>query len=78
MFRLSSDVINTRILNTSAGTVDFNTGVVRLVNFITDGYSGPAIKIFAKKKESDVIAPKNRLLQIRDSDISIVFNEVSS
>lgn len=75
---ISSDVINTRILNASAGTVDYNTGTVRLVNFITDGYSGPAIKIFAKKKESDVIAPKNRLLQIRDSDISIVFNEVSS
>lgn len=75
---ISSDVINTRILNTSAGTVDYNTGTVRLVNFTTDGYSGPAIKIYAKKKESDIIAPKNRLLQIRDNDITIIFNEVSS
>lgn len=75
---ISSDVINTRILNTSAGTVDYNTGTVRLVNFTTDGYSGPAIKIYAKKKESDIIAPKNRLLQLRDSDITIIFNEVSS
>lgn len=75
---ISSDVINTRILNASAGTVDYATGTVRLVNFITDGFAGTAIKIFAKKKESDIISPKNRLLQIRDSDISIIFNEVST
>jgi hypothetical protein len=75
---ISSDVVNTRILNANAGTVDYNTGTVRLVNFITDGYSGPAIKILAKKKESDIIAPKNRLLQIRDTDVTIVFNEVST
>jgi len=75
---ISSDIVNTRILNANAGTVDYNTGIVRLVNFTTDGYAGPAIKIFAKKKETDIIAPKNRLLQLRDSDIRIMFNEVSS
>lgn len=75
---VSSDVVNTRILNANAGTVDYSTGVVKLVNFTTDGYAGAAIKIFARKKETDIIAPKNRLLQIRDSDIKIIFNEVSS
>lgn len=75
---ISSDVVNTRILNANAGTVDYNTGIVRLVNFTTDGYAGSSIKIFAKKKETDIISPKNRLLQIRDSDIRIVFTEVSS
>lgn len=75
---ITSDTINTRVLNASAGTVDYNTGIVRLVNFITDGYPGPSIKIFARKKEADIIAPKNRLLQLRDQDIKIVFNEVSS
>jgi hypothetical protein len=75
---ISSDIINTRILNASAGTVDYNTGIVRLVNFTTDGYAGSSIKIFAKKKETDIIAPKNRLLQLRDSDVRITFTEVSS
>lgn len=75
---VSSDVVNTRILNANAGTVDYSTGIVKLVNFTTDGYTGAAIKIFARKKETDIIAPKNRLLQIRDSDIKIIFNEVSS
>jgi hypothetical protein len=74
---ISSDVVNTRILNANAGTVDYNTGIVRLVNFTTDGYSGPAIKIFARKKETDIIAPKNRLLQLRDQDIKLTFNGVS-
>lgn len=74
---ISSDVVNTRVLNANAGTIDYDTGVVKLSNFITDGFSGPAIKITAKKKESDIIAPQNRLLQIRDSDVTIVFNEVT-
>ena len=75
---VSSDVINTRILNANAGTVDYSAGTVKLVNFTTDGYSGAAIKIFAKKKETDIISPKSRLLEIRDSDIKVIFNEVSS
>lgn len=75
---ISSDVVNTRILNANAGTVDYNTGIVRLVNFTTDGYAGSSIKIFAKKKETDIISPKNRLLQLRDSDVRIIFTEVSS
>jgi hypothetical protein len=74
---ITSDTINTRILNGNAGTVDYTNGVVRLVNFTTDGYTGRAIKIFARKKESDIIAPKNRLLQLRDEDIKVIFNEVS-
>ena len=75
---ISSDTLNTRVLNANAGAIDYNTGIVKLVNFITDGYSGPAIKITAKKKESDIIAPQNRLLQIRDSDVTIIFNEVTT
>ena len=74
---ISSDVINTRVLKANAGTIDYNTGIVKLVNFITGGYSGTGIKIYAKKKESDIIAPQNRLLQIRDIDVTVVFNEVT-
>jgi len=74
---ISSDTINTRVLNANAGTIDYETGVVKLSNFITDGFSGPAIKITAKKRESDIIAPQNRLLQIRDADVTVVFNEVT-
>ena len=75
---ISSDVVNTRILKANIGTVDYANGIVRLVNFSTDGYSGTAIKIFAKKREGDIISPNNRLLQLRDEDITIIFNEVSS
>ena len=75
---ISSDVTNTRVLNANAGTVDYNTGIVSLINFTTDGYTGRAIKILAKKKEADIIAPKNRLLQLRNDDIRIIFNEASS
>lgn len=75
---ISSDITNTRVLNANAGTVDYNTGIVSLINFTTDGYDGRAIKILAKKKEADIIAPKNRLLQLRNDDIRIIFNEASS
>lgn len=75
---ISSDTTNTRVLNANAGTVDYNTGIVSLINFTTDGYTGRAIRILAKKKEADIIAPKNRLLQLRNDDIRIIFNEASS
>lgn len=75
---ISNDTTNTRILKSNAGTVDYTAGVVRIVNFVTDGYAGPAIKIFARKKETDIISPRSRLLQIRDSDVKITFKEVST
>lgn len=68
---ISSDAINTQILNPNVGTVDYTTGEVRLVSFITDDYQAPAIKIFASTQKDDVTAPKSRVFVIRDTDVAI-------
>lgn len=68
---ISSDEVNTQILNPSIGTVDYTTGEVSLVNFSTNGYTAPAIKIFADTLKDDITAPKSRVFVIRDSDIVI-------
>lgn len=67
----SSDTVNRQILNPSIGTVNYETGEVRLANFITDGYDPPAIKIFADTVRDDITAPKSRVFVIRDSDVLI-------
>lgn len=68
---INSDVINTLVLNPNVGTVNYNTGEVRLANFVTDGYSPPAIKIFANTLRDDIISPKSRVFVIRNFDIAI-------
>jgi len=68
---ISSDTVNTQVLEPSIGTVNYDTGEVRLVNFVTDGYSLPAIKIFADTVRNDIIAPKSRVFVIRNQDVII-------
>lgn len=68
---ISSDTINTQVLNPSIGTVNYSTGEVRLVGFVTDNYNPPAIKIFADTIRDDITSPKSRVFVIRDSDITI-------
>ena len=73
---INSDVVNTRVLNPTVGTVDYKKGEVRLTNFETDGYNPPAIKIFANVLKDDIVSPKSRVFVIRNSDV--VINMVES
>ena len=68
---ISSDTVNTQVLNPNTGTVNYQNGEVRLVNFVTDGYTLPAIKIFANTVKDDITAPKSRVFVIRDTDVTI-------
>jgi hypothetical protein len=68
---LSSNIQAVQVLNPAGGTVDYSTGLVKLVNFTTDGYTGPAIKIYANTTDKNIIAPKNRIFSIRDADVTV-------
>jgi hypothetical protein len=72
---ISADSVNTEILNPSIGTVDYTAGEVRLVNFVVESYAGDAIKIYALTRSSDITAPNNRILTIRDEDVVVRFVE---
>jgi YD repeat-containing protein len=68
---VSSDIVNPQVLNPSIGTVDYDKGTVKLINFITTEFSGSAIKIYADTITNDIISPKSRIFAIRDQDVVV-------
>jgi hypothetical protein len=75
-----NSVVNTgnstqAIINPSIGTVNYDTGEVKLIKFGVEAFSGNAIKIYAASMSPNITAPKNRILSIRSEDIKINFEE---
>lgn len=68
---LSSNLQAVQVLNPVVGTVDYSTGLVKLVNFTTEGYPGTAIKIYANTVDKNITAPKSRVFTIRNSDVTV-------
>jgi hypothetical protein len=68
---VTDDRTNPQIVNPNAGTVDYVTGEVKLINFETESYPGAAIKIYANTKEDDIRSPKGRVFLIRDEDVRV-------
>lgn len=68
---INDDAFNKTVINPSIGSIDYNTGVVKLVNFSARSFVAPAIKIIANTQATDLKTPKNRILTIRDSDVKI-------
>jgi len=62
----------------NAGTVDYETGIVKLSNFIVDSFEGRGIEVNANTREKNVTAPKTKVLQLRDEDIEINIREVAT
>ena len=58
-------------LNRNAGTVDYTTGRIVIRNLKVDSYTGSEIKLFCKPKNRDISAPKDRIITIREEDISV-------
>ncbi len=68
---ITSDVANPKVVKPSIGTVDYNTGEVNLVGFVTDSYVGSGIKIMASTTKSDISAPNGRIFTLKDIDVTI-------
>lgn len=66
---VTDNLTNPQIVNPSAGTVDYETGDVRLSKLLVEGYPGQAIKIMAKTDTDDIKSPTGRVFIIRDSDV---------
>jgi hypothetical protein len=74
---ISAGAVNTEILKPNAGTVDYTTGEVRLINFIVESFTGNGIKIYAATTSVDITAPKSRILTVRDEDVLVNFIETN-
>ena len=58
-------------LNKNIGTVNYITGEVRIKSLNISGYDGSAIKVYATTKVKDIIGPKQRIVSIRDEDVTV-------
>lgn len=53
------------------GTVNYTDGLVTITRFQPTAYSGNTIKFYANLMTRDIFTPDNRIIYIRDEDISI-------
>ena len=66
------------ILKRNIGTVDYETGVVRLSNFSTSSYEGSAIKIFANTESKNIYSQQDRIIEILQSDITLDVSPITT
>ena len=59
------------VFKRNIGVLDYDTGYLRLSNFIVDSYEGASIKFTANTVKKDVKAPKDRIISIRPQDIVV-------
>jgi hypothetical protein len=70
----SSGVNHKKIID--VGTVDYDTGVVRLNNFIVQNYVGTSLKIYAEPRSRDITAIQNVILNIIEPDVNITIEQI--
>lgn len=58
------------------GTVDYDTGVIKINNFSFDSYEGGAFKVFLAPRNKDIVASKNTLLNIIEPDINLTIEQI--
>jgi len=58
------------------GTVDYDSGLVRLINFKVDEYDGLFIKVYVRTREKDILENKATILDIEAGEMQIAVNVV--
>ena len=59
------------VLKRNIGTVDYNTGEVRLSNFKVSSYEGSAIKIFVNPLAKNFFSEQDRILELKEADLNV-------
>lgn len=74
-----------RIVNTSGiqhrtilniGTVDYDTGIIRINNFNITNYTGTSLKIYAKPRTLDITSTQNVILNILENDVDVSIEQI--
>ena len=71
MMAVTAGATTESVFKRNIGTVDYSTGAVKLSNLIVDSYEGDAIKFTANTVNKDVKSPKDRIISIRNQDITV-------
>jgi hypothetical protein len=67
-----SSALKREYLSTNTGTVNYDTGVVSLVNFLPTSYTGSAISIIVAPRYPNVTPVRNQILLISQSHVNII------
>jgi hypothetical protein len=59
------------VLNSNVGSIDYDTGRCIIKKLKVSSFIGSGINLYAKTRTKTIATPKNRILSIRDEDISI-------
>ena len=73
---VTSDIANPQIIKPIAGSVNYATGEINLVDFKVDGFDGSGIKIMVTTAADDIKSPAGRIFVILDDDVTINMVEV--
>lgn len=73
---VTSDITNPQIVKPIAGSVDYTTGEINLVGFITEGFQGSGIRVMVTTVNDDITAPAGRIFRIEDDDVTVNMLEV--
>jgi hypothetical protein len=74
-----------RIVNTSGknhrtilkiGTVDYDTGIIRINNFNITNYTGTSLKVYAKPRNLDITSSQNVILNILENDVDVTIEQI--
>lgn len=57
------------------GTVDYDSGVIKLNNFSMESYPGTFFKVFVSPRSKDITSAQNTILNIVDADVVVNVNQ---
>ena len=66
------------VFKPSVGTIDYTTGIVRLIDVNITQFDGNAIQFTASSVAKDIKPPKDRIIVIRGSDVKVNVTPVES
>ena len=58
------------------GTVDYDTGIIRINNFNITNYTGTSLKIYAKPRTLDITSSQNVILNILENDVDVTIEQI--
>ena len=73
---VTADAANPQIVKPIAGTVNYETGEINLVDFKVTGFAGSGINIMVTTANDDISAPAGRIFLILDTDVTVNMVEV--
>lgn len=68
---ITDDPTNPSVITPNIGSINYETGELKLVNIKVEDYPSSAIQIVADSKRKDILAPKGRVFIIRDTDVKV-------